>query len=793
MMAVKLTVSTFGWEGIDMIWMATRGTVLMQAFLVLAAISASGCVQEAASQPKYKPAAETAATTVAEATSPPVTESANAPPGLDPKKEVPEVPPADKPVEQPAAGPEAATEAPPDKETLIAMQAPGKAVNPFRRRLEAPDFPKGMEWINTKPLSKKDLKGKFVLLDFWTYCCINCMHILPELKKLEKQYPNELVVIGVHSAKFDTEKDRENILAAVLRYEIEHPVVNDADHKIWDTFGINSWPTALLIDPEGQAVWGRSGEFKADEVAEVLNSAIPFYKENKLLDDSKPFPLDLEAGKQLATPLRFPGKILADEPSGRLFISDSNHNRIVITDLDGKLLDIIGSGAIGKDDGAFQTASFDHPQGCVLHGDTLYVADTENHLLRKVDLKAKTVKTIAGVGSQAKHPWPGLEEARLSGAIPERWAGKPLVTGLNSPWDLWIHGKNMYIAMAGPHQIWMMPLDESEIGPYAGNGREDIVDGPLMPPTPYEAGFSSFAQPSGLSSDGEWLFVADSEGSSIRAVPFDRKQEVRTVVGSNLLPGGRLFAFGDSDGPKEKAKLQHALGVTYLNGQLYITDTYNDKIKVVDAKTGETTTLAGTGEPGKTDEPATFDEPAGISHAKGKLYIADTNNHLIRTLDLATKKVNTLAISGLTSPAASKAPDKKPTFKGALQEAVPLASLKPTDGSVKVNVQIKIPTGWKVNPLAPMSYWVDSAKAEGPVSRTSFGRKKLGEPTANFEVVLPVTGTGEDEINISLNYYYCQDADEGVCKIGSVVFTVPLKIADDAKESSVVISHVIPE
>jgi len=287
--------------------------------------------------------------------------------------------------------------------------------------------------------------------------------------------------------------------------------------------------------------------------------------------------------------------------------------------------------------------------------------------------------------------------------------------------------------------------------------------------------------------------VADSEGSSIRAVPFDRKKEVRTVVGSENLPGGRLFAFGDVDGPKDEVKLQHALGVTYLDGKIYTVDTYNNKVKVVDAKTGATKTIAGTGEPGKADEPAQFDEPAGIAHVKGKLYIADTNNHAIRTIDLKTNKVATLSISGLTPPKPAKAAEKKPSFKGAIQEAPPLATLKPADGKVTLNVEVKIPVGWKVNQLAPMTYWVDSTKPNGVVSRSALGKQKLDAPTAKFPVALPVSGAGEDEITVSLNYYYCQDADEGVCKIGSVVFTVPIKVADDAKESSATITHVIPE
>ena len=665
------------------------------------------------------------------------------------------------------------------------------AAHPFPKRLKIPEFPKDMEWINSKPLTKADLKGKFVLLDFWTYCCINCIHILPELKKLEKEFPNELVVIGVHSAKFETEKDKQNILDAVLRYEIVHPVINDDQHMIWNNYGISSWPTALLIDPEGMAVWGRSGEFKADEVAEVLKAGIPYYREAKLLDE-KPMVFDLAAAKEPVTPLRFPGKVLADAPGNRLFITDSNHNRIVIATLDGQLLDVIGSGEIGRADGDYATASFDHPQGCALNGETLYVADTENHMLRKVDLRAKTVSTIAGTGEQAKHPWPGWDGTPLPEALPPRFVGPPSATALNSPWALWVHGKDLYIAMAGPHQIWKMPLSEAEIGPYAGNGREDIVDGNLLPRQPYMQGFSSFAQPSGLTSDGTWLYVADSEGSSIRAVPFDPKRQVKTVVGSAHLSSGRLFAFGDRDGPKREAKLQHALGVTYLDGKIYTADTYNNKIKVVDAKTGEVKTLAGTSEPGHDDAAGTFDEPAGITHAKGKLYVADTNNHLIRTIDVASGKVSTLEIDGLTAPGQSKTA-AKPNFQGALQEKLPPAEVKSVDGAVQLKVSLKLPAGWKINPLAPMSYTLAAAQETGPVDRSALGRQKLDKPVAAFTVQLPVSESGKDEITLGMNYYYCQESDEGVCKVGSVVFTVPLNVADAAKSSVVSLQHIVPE
>jgi sugar lactone lactonase YvrE len=205
--------------------------------------------------------------------------------------------------------------------------------------------------------------------------------------------------------------------------------------------------------------------------------------------------------------------------------------------------------------------------------------------------------------------------------------------------------------MAGPHQIWKMPLDESEIGPYAGNGREDIVDGPLLPTIPYDGSYSSFAQPSGLASDGELLFVADSEGSTIRSVPFDPAGEVETLVGLT----GTLFDFGDADGVGRDVRLQHALGVAWWDGKLYVADTYNNKIKVIDVDERSCRTVAGTGTAGKDDAAegvkATFNEPAGLSAAGGKLYVADTNNHAIRVMELtAPYRVTTLEIEGLAAP-----------------------------------------------------------------------------------------------------------------------------------------------
>jgi sugar lactone lactonase YvrE len=692
---------------------------------------------------------------------------------------------------EPAAQPEAQTEPDQQAERESEAQPDEPALeDPFPNARAAPDLSGGVAWINTAgPIELRALRGKFVLLDFWTYCCINCMHILPELKKLEQAYPNEIVVIGVHSAKFETEQDARNITEAVLRYEIEHPVVNDADHVIWNKYLVNSWPSLRVIDPEGRLVAGDSGEITFEVLDAFFRRVIPYYRKKGVLDET-PLRFDLEHWKAAATPLRYPGKVLADEASGRLFISDSNHNRIVVASLDGRLLDIAGSGAPGAEDGPFDKASFNHPQGMVLRGQTLYVADTENHLLRAVDLDRRTVRTVAGVGTQARGLWPGVQFDEQTGRtrLPERFVGPPRTTALNSPWDLWIHGDRLYIAMAGPHQIWFMDLTETEIGPYAGNGREDIVDGPLLPNRPYDLGFASFAQPSGLASDGTWLYVADSEGSSLRAVPFDAQQEVQTIIGTAHLDAGRrLFTFGDVDGPARRARLQHPLGVAWYQGQLYVADTYNHKIKVVDVERRTCRTLAGDGQPGAADSPARFYEPGGLSAAAGKLYVADTNNHVIRTINLDDNAVATLAIEGLAPPAYRPLPPLRPAAK---EIALPEAVVRPSDGMVILDVHLALPEGQELNPLAPMRYLLEAVAEAGPLDRQRLGQPQRVQPPADrFRVSLPLAASrGSDRVRLSLSWYYC-DQQTGTCKEGTAAWVIPLRLDESAPSSVLQVEH----
>src|SRR2546428_5802211 len=487
-------------------------------------------------------------------------------------------------------------------------------------RMRAPELTGARGWLNTdRPLTLSALKGKVVLLDFWTYGCINCMHIIPDLKRLERKYPNELVVIGVHSAKFANEKETENIRRIILRYEIEHPVVNDADFAIWNAYAVNAWPTRYLIDPAGYIIGRLSGEGGYEALDKAIGNSIAEFRKRGKLNEA-PLKLVLERAKIGDLPLAFPGKILADAKNDRLFIADSDHNRIVIAKLDGTLLETIGTGAHGADDGSFDRATFFRPQGMALDSDTLYVADTENHLIREVDLKSKTVKTVAGTGRQSRKPEAGMARA----------------TALNSPWDVQLVGRTLYIAMAGPHQIWKLDLDKNEVSTFAGSGREARKDGELL-----KAGF---AQPSGITTDGEALYTADSEANIIRAIDLS-KGEVRTLV------GGDLFEFGDKDGRGDHVRLQHPLGIFALDDKILIADTYNHKIKELDPQTRTVKTFLGTGKPGQTDGASpSFYEPAGVSAANGRLYIADANNHAIRVVDLKTRETSTLRIKGLEPP-----------------------------------------------------------------------------------------------------------------------------------------------
>lgn len=620
-----------------------------------------------------------------------------------------------------------------------------------RARVRAPEFSGGRGWLNTdKPLSLSGLKGKVVLLDFWTYGCINCMHIIPDLKKLEKKYPNELVVIGVHSAKFENEKDTENIRRIVLRYEIEHPIVNDADFAIWKAYAVDAWPTRYLIDPAGYIIGRLSGEGGYDALDKVIGETIADFRKRGELNEA-PLKLVLERAKVGDLPLAFPGKVLADAKSERLFIADSDHNRLVIARLDGTLIETIGTGAHGAGDGSFDRATFFRPQGMVLDGETLYVADTENHLIRQIDLKAKTVKTIAGTGQQS-------HEYGESGAARS--------IALNSPWDLQLVGRTVYIAMAGPHQIWQLDLDKQQVSTFAGSGREARIDG-----APAD---SAFAQPSGLAADGQTLYVSDAEANIIRAIGLGPNGRVRTLV------GGNLFDFGDEDGAGDDVRLQHPLGLARWNSSLLIADTYNHRIKLLDPGARSVKHFVGSGKPGQFDGArASFYEPGGLSVAGDRLYVADTNNHAIRVVDLKTKETKTLPIKGLQPPASTSASTANADIAPNAEE-IKLAPQKLRTGDAVLLINIELPAGYHLNPDAPQRYKVSveqggEALSIDPKNST---RSTKGLPLP-IRVPFGVGSVGRAELRASFTFVYCREDNTGTCRIRTLVWRAPVEVVSD--------------
>jgi DNA-binding beta-propeller fold protein YncE len=475
------------------------------------------------------------------------------------------------------------------------------------------------------------------------------------LRELETRFADRLVVIGVHSAKFPQERATEAVAQAVRRHNIHHPVVNDHDFRIWRAYACRAWPTLMFVDPRGKVIAKHEGEFDAAQVAPAIEAMLDEFEADGWLERSR---LDFGASgaaaqvvPKTAGPLAFPGKVAIDERGrGHIYIADSNHHRIVIMGLavmDGAVHHIVGGREPGFVDGTPEEARFNWPQGMAIDPRTgvMYIADTENHAIRRMSPDGGRITTIAGTGRQARTFGSG---------------GKALETALSSPWDLAFlphpdasppvpagshedfHDDRglLFIAMAGTHQIWVMDVAAGTITPYAGTGREALVDGPRAE--------ACFAQPSGLSLDVArgHLYVADSETSALRVVDVN-DGTVSTLAGEGL------FAFGDVDGPAKIARLQHPLGVTLWEAgsgepSLLVADTYNHRIKRYDVQRREVHVFAGAGAPaGYLDGEATlarFSEPSGIAIARGQAFVADTNNHLIRIVDLDTRQITTLEI-----------------------------------------------------------------------------------------------------------------------------------------------------
>ncbi|TML32503.1 MAG: redoxin domain-containing protein [Actinobacteria bacterium] len=440
-------------------------------------------------------------------------------------------------------------------------------------RVRAPEL-RGRGWLNTggRRLSLAELRGKVVLLDFWTFCCINCLHVLDELRPLEERYGDVLVAVGVHSPKFEHEKDPDALAAAVERYGVTHPVLDDPEMVTWGQYAARAWPTLCVIDPEGYVVATMTGEGHAAGLTALIDELVAVHEAKGTLrrGDGPYVPPPVFEGS-----LHFPGKAIA-APRGGFLVSSSAAHQIVELAPDGAtVLRRFGSGRRGRADGPADAAEFTEPQGlCLLPahvaevaGYDLVVADTVNHLLRGVRLADGTVSTVAGTG----RPWRSTVDGHAHDA---------LAVDLSSPWDLAWYEDRLIVAMAGIHQLWWFDPVRRTAGAYAGTTVEALRDGPLAQ--------AWVAQPSGLSTVDGRLWLVDSESSALR---FVSDGAVHTVVGQGL------FDFGHVDGPATQALFQHPLGVLALpDGTVLVADTYNGAVRRY-ADGGVSTVMTGLAEP----------------------------------------------------------------------------------------------------------------------------------------------------------------------------------------------------
>ncbi|MFE2069102.1 NHL domain-containing thioredoxin family protein [Streptomyces sp. NPDC059467] len=494
------------------------------------------------------------------------------------------------------------------------MSETSPAPTPRRARVRAPELIGKGGWINTgdKKLSLAELRGRIVIVDFWTFCCVNCLHVLDELRELEERHRDTVVIIGVHSPKFVHEAEHQAVVDAVERYGVEHPVLDDPELATWKQYAVRAWPTLVVIDPEGYVVAQHAGEGHAHAIARLVEELEAEHAAKGTLrrGDGPYVPPEPEP-----TALRFPGKTLL-LPSGNFLVSDTTRHQLVELAQDAEtVVRRIGSGTRGFADGPAAEASFSEPQGLALLDDgSVVVADTVNHALRRLDPATGEVTTLAGTGRQW---WQG---SPTSGPARE--------IDLSSPWDVAVFGGRVWIAMAGVHQLWAYDPESRTVAVAAGTTNEGLVDGP--------AAEAWFAQPSGLAATADRLWLADSETSALRWV--DPEGHVRTAVGTGL------FDFGHRDGAAEQALFQHPLGVTALpDGSVAVSDTYNHALRRYDPATGEVTTLA-------TD----LREPSDAVLVGDEIVVVESARHRLTRLRLPEEAVRVESVAHRTQRAATE-------------------------------------------------------------------------------------------------------------------------------------------
>ncbi|HZG03234.1 MAG TPA: NHL domain-containing thioredoxin family protein [Streptomyces sp.] len=633
------------------------------------------------------------------------------------------------------------------------MNAPSPSAHRRRARVRAPELAGRGGWLNTggKHLSLADLRGRIVVLDFWTFCCINCLHVLDELRELEEEHRDTVVVVGVHSPKFVHEAEHQAVVDAVERYGVHHPVLDDPDLVTWKQYAVRAWPTLVVIDPEGYVVAQHAGEGHVHAIARLVAELEAEHEAKGTLrrGDGPYVPPEPEP-----TDLRFPGKALV-LPSGNLLVSDTTRHQLVELEPDGEtVVRRVGTGGRGLADGPGEKARFNEPQGLALLPDGgVAVADTVNHALRRYDPATGEVTTLAGTGRQW---WQG---SPASGPARE--------VDLSSPWDVAWWADRLWIAMAGIHQLWTYDPATGTVAVAAGTTNEGLVDGP--------ADRAWFAQPSGLAADGDRLWVADSETSALRwieragdgAGDGDEGGDgagsftVRTAVGTGL------FDFGHRDGAAGQALFQHPLGVTVLpDRSVAVCDTYNHALRRYDPATGEVTTLA-------TD----LREPSGAVLVAGDaeggaadILVVESARHRLTRLRLPEEAVRVDPVAHRTR-----------------REATEVAP-----GRLRLDVVFQAPPGQKLDErYGPATRLLVSATppellADGAGQGTELGR----------DLVL-ADGVTEGVLHVSAMAASCDDAPDveyPACHVHQQDWGVPVRVTrSGTPRLSLVLAGLAPE
>lgn len=474
----------------------------------------------------------------------------------------------------------------------------------------------GLQWFNVdRPLTIADLQGRLVILEFWTGCCVNCLNVQQTLRRVAKAFADDAVlVIGVHSPKFPHERDPSALAHTLDRYDVRHPVVHDPDLLLWGAYGVRGWPTLVFVGPDGKVLGDLPGEPDAEKLLSGIGQMVQGWR-GSARGCSRPLPISQrsrEGAGASGSRLRYPTKIKRAGAEGhrQWLCADSGHNQVVVFDDEGHELRRFGSGKPGFIDLGANDSAFNGPQGLVANGGSVFVADTGNHAIRRIDLATGEVSTLAGTGERGpvlSRPTPGQHAA------------------LASVWDLALQGGSLFFANAGTHQLGVLDLDTGTVRPCAGTGQEDLVDG--------NAGAACLAQPSALAfnADATALYFLDSEASALRRLEIGAVSRVTTLVGAGL------FEFGHANGALGAARFQHCLGLDWWGDRLIIADSYNGVLRVVDPDQGEVSDL---GEQAFACAEGAFacSEPAGVAVAgPDRLLVADTNNHRLVELSISER------------------------------------------------------------------------------------------------------------------------------------------------------------